>query len=108
MKVRFSEQAIRCRVAKAELASLLDGRALVLEVGLPRGHVFRMSVRPSPLNQWQLDSDPTGYWLTIPHREIEALRDSLPSREGLQKSFDLWDGGSVQVSFEVDVKDRGD
>jgi hypothetical protein len=106
MKVRFAEQSVRCRVTRAELATLLSGRAIALEVTMPREHVFRLNVRPSALDQWQLDSDPTGLWLTIPRTELQALSESLPSREGIERAFELSNGGSVSMSFEVDVKDR--
>jgi hypothetical protein len=106
MNVRFSHQSLRCRVKRVELATLLSGRAIALEVALPRDHVMRVNVRPSPLNQWQLDSDPTGIWLTIPSSELHELSESLPSREGLQRTFELANGAALEVSFEVDVKDR--
>jgi hypothetical protein len=106
MKVRFAENSVRCRATKAELATLLSGRAVALEVALPRDHVFRINIRPSALAQWQLDSDPTGLWLTVPRSELEALSESVPSREGIEHAFELSTGGSVTVSFEIDVKDR--
>jgi hypothetical protein len=106
MNVRFSEGSVRCRVKRAELTRLLEGRAVALEVGLPRDHAFRLSVRPSSLTQWQLESDPTGFWLTIPTIELQGLAESLPNREGLEHTFKLADGGDVVFSFEVDVKDR--
>ncbi|MFO7304194.1 MAG: hypothetical protein C0P74_001640 [Gammaproteobacteria bacterium] len=106
MNVRFANQAVRCRVKRAELASLLSGRALTLEVSLPREQFFRFSVRPSSLSQWQLEADPTGYWLTIPVEALRALSESLPSREGLRHAFETANGTTVEVSFEVDVKDR--
>src|SRR5512138_1588758 len=57
MNVRFSYQSVRCRVKRAELEGLLAGRAISLEVALPRDHVFRVNVRPSPLAEWKLESD---------------------------------------------------
>ena len=107
MNVRFSEQTIRCRVKRAELEGLLRGRAVALEVALPRDHVFRVNVRPSPLEEWRLESDPTGIWVTIPTQALQSLADSVPSREGIEHAFELANGGSVVVTFEVDVKDRG-
>jgi|HigsolmetaAR203D_1030402.scaffolds.fasta_scaffold00011_106 hypothetical protein len=106
MNVRFAEGAVRCRVRGEELAHLLAGQALVLEVALPRDRMFRFSVRPSLLGQWQLDSDPTGIWLSIPTKELQALSERLPSREGLSHAFELASGATMSVSFEVDVKDK--
>lgn len=106
MKVRFADHSIRCRISNAELETLMSGRAIELAVALPRDHVFRVNVRPSPLGQWQLDSDPTGVWLTLPTSALQELAESLPSRFGLERQFGLTNGGYVLVSLEVDVKDH--
>lgn len=105
MNVRFSYQSVRCRVKRAELEGLLAGRAISLEVALPRDHVFRVNVRPSPLAEWKLESDPTGLWITIPVQALQSLLESLPNREGIEHSFALANGQSVVVSFDVDVKE---
>jgi hypothetical protein len=106
MNIRFSERAVRCRVTRAELERLLSGRAVALEVALPRDHVFRVNIRPSTLGGWRLDADPTGLWLTIPRTDLESLSASLPSKEGVDQIFPASNGASVAVTFEVDVKDR--
>jgi hypothetical protein len=106
MNIRFSPGAVRCRVSTKELDSLQSGRAITLEVSLPRKHVFRVNIRPGVVGGWLLDSDPTGLWVTIPRTEFEVLAQSLPSRDGIEHKFDLEDGGTVLVSFEVDVKKR--
>ena len=106
MNIKFSPHALRCRVTRAELDRLLTGRAVTLEVELPRHHHFRASVQPSMTGGWQLDSDPTGLWLTIPRGELQALSESLPRKEGLEHAFPVAGGGEVTVSFEVDVRDR--
>jgi len=112
MRVRFSEQAMRCRVTRVELDRLLSGGAVALSVALPRKHSFSLSVRPAApvIGEWQLDSDPTGLWLTIPRDELTSLAQSLPSKEGIEHVFDLSSGetssgGRIVVSFDVDVKD---
>jgi hypothetical protein len=106
MNVRFSERAIRCRATSVELQQLLTGRALALEICLPRDRRFRVNVRPAALETWQLDSDPTGIWVTIPRSKLEELAQTLPSREGIEHSFETAQG-SVVVKFEVDVKKSG-
>ena len=106
MNVRFSDHAIRCRATSAELQQLLTGRAIELELGLPRDRRFLINVRPSALDKWQLDSDPTGIWVSIPRSQLEALAETLPSREGIENGFETAEG-SVVVKFEVDVKKPG-
>ena len=54
---------------------------------------------------WQLESDPTGIWITIPKGELQALAESLPNREGVEQEFDTAEG-KVKVSFEVDVREQ--
>jgi hypothetical protein len=103
MNVRFSEQAIRCRATSAELQQLLTGRALTLELSLPRDRKFRVNVRPAALETWQLDSDPTGIWLAIPRSQLLALAATVPSKEGIEHSFETAPGG-LTVTFEVDLK----
>ena len=103
MNVRFSEQAIRCRATSAELQLLLTGRALSLELCLPRDRKFRVSVRPAALEAWQLDSDPTGIWIAIPRSQLQALAETLPSKEGIEREFATAQG-TLTVTFEVDLK----
>jgi hypothetical protein len=107
MKVRFSDRAIRCRATSPELEQLLTGRAVALEVCLPRDRRFLVNVRPSALETWQLDSDPTGIWVSIPRSQLAALAKTLPSTKGIEHGFETAEG-SVVVSFEVDVRDSGE
>ncbi len=103
MNVRFAEQSVRVRVSAEEFESLAAGRALKMQVRLPREHVFRVSVRPHLLGQWTLESDPTGLWLSIPQAELSDLAAQLPKKEGLSHTFDA-SGADVTVEFEVDAK----
>jgi hypothetical protein len=107
MNIRFSEEALRCRVNRDELQRLLAGRSIALQVPLPKNHSFRASVRPALLGGWQLETDPTGVWLSIPRLELEALAESLPNKEGIEQKFPTAKGAQLLVSFEVDVKDKG-
>jgi len=104
MNVRFANRQIRFRVAQEELDRLLSGRSLALDVSMPRAHKFHASVSVTPLGNWQLDSDPTGLWLSVPRVEIEQLAQELPSKEGLEHDFEIGNGNSVVVAFEVDVR----
>jgi hypothetical protein len=106
MNVRFSEQAIRCRATAVELQQLLTGRAVALELCLPRDRKFRVNVRPAALGTWQLDSDPTGIWIAIPRAQLQALAETVPLKEGIEESFETAQG-SVKVVFEVDLKKSG-
>ena len=106
MNIKFSDQSVRCRVTRDELDVLLLGRAVVLDVPLPRDHKFRLNVRPAATGLWQLDSDPTGLWLTIPRDDIASLSETLPSKQGITHEFPLSNRSSVAVTFEVDVRQK--
>jgi len=106
MNIRFSEGSVRCRVTQGELDTLLSSRAVELALALPRNHTLRVNVKPGMIGGWRLDSDPTGVWITIPRSDLEALAQTLPSREGIEHRFELAGGGTVTVSFEVDVRKR--
>lgn len=114
MDVRFSGQALYCQITRSELARLSSGRAIDLAVQLPRHHCFRLSVRPSPMSAdrggWQLDSDPTGIWLTIPRAELELLGQTTAFAERLTRDFPVSDRERVQVVLEAlpdeDMDDR--
>jgi hypothetical protein len=103
MDIKFSQNSVRCRVRRAELDRLLTGRAVTLEVALPRNHVFRASVWPGAMGGWQLETDPTGIWITIPKDELRAFAEKLPSKAGLEREFEASDS-VVKVIFEVDVR----
>jgi len=104
VNVKLSEQAVRIRVTRGEFDTLISSRAISLDVSLPRNHSFRVNVRPAAIGGWTLESDPTGLWITIPRAELEAFAESLPGRGGLEHSFELANGGAVEISFEVDVR----
>jgi hypothetical protein len=105
VNVRFSDRHVRFRVVPHELELLLAGRSLALDVSMPRSHQFRASVNVTPLGDWQLDSDPTGLWLSIPRSALEDLAQSLPRKEGVEHSF-ATGGEELAVDFEVDVRNE--
>ena len=105
MDVRFSGQAVFCQITRSELELLASGRSVDLAVQLPRHHTFRMSLRPSPLSAdrggWQLESDPTGIWLTIPRAELQLLGQTTTFAERLIRDFEVSDRERVQVILEA-------
>jgi hypothetical protein len=74
---------------------------------MPRSHRFRASVGTAVFGEWQLDSDPTGIWLTLPRADVQEFQKELPSKEGLQHDFIL-DGSKLSVSFEVDLRKQSE
>lgn len=105
MNIRFSEGALRCRIGQEELQRLLSGRAVTLDVAMPGNRSFHTSVQPAIVGDWQLQSDPTGIWISIPRREVESLAQAVPSRSGIEHEFATANGTGVRVSLEVDMRD---
>ncbi len=103
MNIRFADRHIRFRVTRQELERLLAGRSLALDVPMPRAHQFRANVNVTPLGDWQLDSDPTGLWLSLPRSALESLQQELPRKEGVEHEFDT-NGNKLTVAFEVDLR----
>jgi hypothetical protein len=105
MDVRFSGQALYCQISRAELERLVSGRSVELHVALPKHHAFRLSLRPSPLSAdrggWQLESDPTGIWVTLPRAELEQLGQTKSFAERLVHDFPVSPGQQVQVILEA-------
>lgn len=105
MDVKFTGQALYCQITRSELERLLSGRAIELQVALPRNHIFRVSVRPAVMpadrGGWQLDSDPTGIWLTVPRDEIALLGQTTSFAERLMRDFPVSAKQNVQVILEA-------
>ncbi len=103
MNVRFADQSIRFRVQKEEFERLMSGKAVALEVTIFNSRVFRANISSNALGPWQLDSDPTGLWLSVPRNELKELSEALPSKEGLEHEFKT-NHGDLHVSLEVDLR----
>ena len=105
MDVHFAGQTLHCQLSRSELQRLATGRAVDLQVLLPRNHSFKITVRPSAMpaerGGWQLDSDPTGIWLSVPSTQIELLGQTESFSERLMRDFPVSGGGQVQVILEV-------
>ena len=105
MDVRFSGQTLYCHISRAELEQLASGRSVDMQVALPRHHAFRVSVRPSVMSAerggWQLESDPTGIWLTIPRADLEQLGQTESFAERLVHDFPVSADQQVKVILEA-------
>ena len=54
---------------------------------------------------WQLDSDPTGIWLTVPRAEVELLGQTTAVSERLMREFEVSSATKLQVVLEVGPPD---
>jgi hypothetical protein len=103
--VRFSAQALFCQITRSELERLAAGLSIDLIFQLPKHRSFRVSLRPSSMSAdrggWQLDSDPTGIWLTVPRAELEPLGQTTTLAERLVHEFAISDTEKLQVFLEA-------
>ena len=102
MKVRFSDGAIRVRVARGQFDDLRAGS--VLRVGLPltpRGCAVTVRCAES----FSADSTADGLAIAFPAEDMDALAGRLPARDGPAWTAQLG-GRDVEVSLEVDVRSR--
>jgi len=105
MNVRFAAGEIRLRISTTELEQLLAGRKVRLGMALPRLRRFEAMLSVSPIN-WDLASDPTGLWVTVPRSDLETFAATLPTKDGLSHEFSLEAGEVLRLRLEVDVRKR--
>jgi len=103
MRVQLEGQTLRLRVDEAELAQLLAGGDAANRTHLPDGRTEMQHVRVAAQLSWQRDD---AHWhIGLPEPEVRALSARLPSREGLRFELPTPDGGTLQLLFDVDVRD---
>lgn len=103
MRVQLEGQTLRLRIDEAELAQLLAGSVAENRTQLPDGRIEIQQLQLAANPHWQRN-DAT--WLIgLPEWEVRALSERLPSREGLHVELPTPTCGTLQVLFDVDVRD---
>ncbi len=102
MKLQIQTQSLRLRVDEAELAQLLAGQALGVDVRSAGQAVFQLRLALAESLSLQIGADWT---LHLPEAELRAYVATLPRRDAL--AFDLASGEEepLRLDFEVDVRD---
>lgn len=104
MKVQIQQQAVRVRIGEDELSRLLAGGRVENRTELP-GHItWSQQLALHAQSLATLSARVGELHICLPHDQVLALRDRLPSRDGLQ--FDIECGSSpLTLQFDVDVRD---
>ena len=103
MRVQLEAQTLRLRIDEAELAQLLAGGDAGNRTVLPDGRTEIQQIRLAAKLGWQRDD---AHWrIELPEADVRALSARLPSRDGLQFDLPTANGGSLQLLFDVDVRD---
>ncbi|GLQ89311.1 hypothetical protein [Dyella flagellata] len=103
MRVQLEGQSLRLRIDEDELARLLDGGSADNRTSLPDGHVEIQQVSLSSRIDWRRES--TVWHISLPEADVRALSERLPTRDGLQFSLSTPSGETLQIVFDVDVRD---
>jgi uncharacterized protein YhdP len=103
MRVQLEGQTLRLRIDEAELAKLLSGGFAENCTLLPDGCAQTQRVRLADKIGWQRE-DATWH-IHIPEAEVRALNGRLPSRDGLRFDFPASAGQTLEILFDIDVRD---
>lgn len=103
MRVQLEGQSLRLRVDEDELARLLQGGSADNRTSLPDGHVDMLQVSLSSRIDWRRES--TVCHICLPASEVRGLSERLPTRDGLQFALSTPSGETLQILFDVDVRD---
>jgi hypothetical protein len=96
-------QTLRLRVDEAELARLLSGGFAENHTLLPDGRSEIQRIRVAQALAWWRED---AIWnIDLPEADVRALSDRLPSRDGLRFDFRASAAHSLEVLFDVDVRD---
>ncbi|MBX3689229.1 hypothetical protein [Dokdonella sp.] len=104
MKIQMQGQALRLRIDEAELATLFDQGWIENLTWLSHEAACcqRIEIADAEL---ALQGDATAWCLRIPRQQLADYVARLPCRDGLEWNLPIGSRRSVQVSFEVDVRD---
>jgi len=105
MRVQLENDTIRVRVDEDELAVLLQGGALSGSTAFGQVFTMRYVVAPIAASVCGLSGDPSAWRVSVPHADLQALKLSLPSKDGLFFEMPGHDSVVTTLRFDVDVKD---
>lgn len=103
MRVQQRGQSLRLRIDEAELARLLAGDTVENATRWPDGRIERQQLALAGLPGWQRTE--AGWRMWLPADAVRVLAARLPSRDGLSFEVPVAADGSMQVVFDVDVRD---
>jgi hypothetical protein len=103
MRVQMEGQSLRLRIDEEELARLLAGGSVDNRTGLPDGHIEMQQLSLATRIGWKRED--TVWHICLPDAEVRALSQRLPTRDGLQFLLSTPGGETLQIVFDVDVRD---
>lgn len=105
MRVQLENDTIRVRVDEDELDVLLQGGALSGSTAFGQVFTMRYAFDATPASVCGLSGDASAWRIGVPHADLEALKLSLPNKDGLFFEIPGHESVATTVRFDVDVKD---
>ncbi|URX64414.1 hypothetical protein KR767_10365 [Luteibacter anthropi] len=105
MRVQLEDDTIRVRIDEDELAELLDDVALLGSTAFGKAFTMRYAIDATGRDTCVLDGTAHEWTLEIPRVQLLALKERLPSKDGLVFDIPGLDTVATKVLFDVDVKD---
>lgn len=106
MKVQFESGRMRVRLDEGELADLLDGAALQLDLPLgPAAAGWQLGIALQDAGQARCIHDAQSTQVLLPAMQVGEYAARLPCREGLMLTLEGDHRPSIQLEFSVDVRD---
>ncbi len=105
MKVQLQGQALRLRIDEAELARLQAGDVVENRTCLPEGEACLQQLRLGEATTAMLTGSAAAWVLALPAADLSGYVQRLPCKNGLLYALTAAGGETLQVEFEVDVRD---
>lgn len=109
MKWQISDQQWRLRVTEDELQRLREGHTLTSTTALPGNAVFRLRLALAAVAQAHIehdaDHDGDDWKISLPTASVEAYVQRLPCRDGVDFVLPVGTDTTLELAFEVDVRD---
>jgi len=96
-------QHLRLRLQEDELRQLLDGGTVENRTALPDGQQATQQVHLAQALAWHGES--RAWRIALPAVDVHGYAKRLPTREGLRYTLDTPHGGTLELQFDVDVRD---
>lgn len=105
MKLQINGQQLRLRIDEDELGQLRGGSTLSGITYLPGASVFEWLMQFHGGDGAELSVDDGRWRIALPIAAVDAYVERLPCKEGLDFALPTVGGKTLDLVFEVDVRD---
>lgn len=108
MNIKLAENEIRVRINRSDVALLLSGKLIFLKMAIypERPLSFEVKTVDSQDEKLKLVSTQSNITLLVLRQALLDLESILPSRAGIEESWVDYQGQSLALVIEVDIKNR--